>query len=47
VALAYLVNQPQQVIPIFGASSPARIEESVKAAALKLSADEIAALKIG
>ena len=47
VALAYLVNQPQQVIPIFGASSPARIEESVKAASLKLSPEEVAALKIG
>lgn len=45
VVLAYLVNQPQQVIPIFGASSPARIEESVKAAALKLSADELAELR--
>ncbi len=47
VALAYLLNQPQQVIPIFGASSPARIEEAVKAASLTLSADEVAALKIG
>ena len=47
VVLAYLVNQPGQVIPIFGASSPARIEESVKAAALKLSPEELAELKIG
>ncbi|ANI79801.1 MULTISPECIES: aldo/keto reductase [Sphingobium] len=47
VALAYLLNQPQQVIPVFGGSSPARIEESVKAASVKLSADEVAALKIG
>ena len=45
VVLAYLVNQPQQVIPIFGASSPARVEESVKAAALKLSAEELAELR--
>ncbi|NWK96108.1 aldo/keto reductase [Sphingobium lactosutens] len=45
VALAYLMNQPQQVIPIFGASSPARVEESVKAAALTLSADELAELR--
>ena len=45
VVLAYLVNQPGQVIPIFGASSPARIEESVKAASLKLSADELAELR--
>lgn len=47
VVLAYLVNQPGQVIPIFGASTPARIEESVKAAALKLSADELAELAVG
>jgi Predicted oxidoreductases (related to aryl-alcohol dehydrogenases) len=47
VVLAYLTNQPMQVIPIFGASSPARIEESVRAASLKLSADELAQLKVG
>jgi aryl-alcohol dehydrogenase-like predicted oxidoreductase len=47
VVLAYLVNQPGQVIPIFGASSPARVEESVKAAALKLSAAELAELAVG
>lgn len=45
VVLAYLINQPQQVIPIFGASSPERVEESVKAAGLKLSADELAELR--
>jgi len=47
VVLAYLVNQPGQVIPIFGASSPERIEESVKAASLKLSPEELAELKVG
>lgn len=47
VVLAYLVNQPGQVIPIFGASSPARIEESVKAAGLKLSPEELGELKVG
>jgi len=47
VVLAYLVNQPQQTIPIFGASSPARVEESVKAANLVLSAEELAALQVG
>lgn len=47
VALAYLVNQPQQTIPIFGASSPARVTESVKAADLKLSATELAELRVG
>lgn len=45
VVLAYLLNQPGQVIPIFGASSPARIEESVKAVSLTLSADEVAELQ--
>lgn len=46
VVLAYLLNQPQQVIPIFGASSASRVEESVKAADLALSADEVSALAI-
>jgi len=45
--LAYLVNQPQQTIPIFGASSPVRIADSVKAAAVKLSAQELAELRAG
>jgi len=47
VVLAYLVNQPRQVIPIFGASSPARVEESVKAASLKLSPAELVELTVG
>ena len=47
VVLAYLVNQPGQVIPIFGGSSPSRIEEGVKAASLKLSPEELAELKVG
>ncbi|MCP3735890.1 aldo/keto reductase [Sphingomonas sp. RP10(2022)] len=45
VVLAYLLNQPGQVIPIFGASSPTRVEESVGAAALTLTADEVAELR--
>jgi aryl-alcohol dehydrogenase-like predicted oxidoreductase len=45
VVLAYLLNQPQQVIPIFGGSSPARIEESVRAASLTLSPEELAELR--
>jgi aryl-alcohol dehydrogenase-like predicted oxidoreductase len=44
VVLAYLLNQPGQVIPIIGGSSPARIEESVGADGLTLSPDELAAL---
>jgi len=47
VVLAYLLNQPGQVIPIFGASSPARIEESIKATALTLSPAELAELAVG
>lgn len=47
VVLAYLLNQPGQTIPIFGASSPARVEQSVKAADLELSADELAELRGG
>lgn len=47
VVLAYLTSQPQQVIPIFGASSPARVDESVGAADLVLSVEEVAALAAG
>lgn len=47
IALAYLVNQPQQTVPIFGASGPARVEESIKAATVKLSAEELAELRVG
>ncbi len=47
VVLAYLVNQPQQTIPIFGASSPARIAESVKAASVTLSPEDLAELRVG
>lgn len=46
VVLAYLTSQPLQTIPIIGASSPAQIEESVAAAKLKLSAEELAALSV-
>ncbi|AXB80295.1 aldo/keto reductase [Novosphingobium sp. P6W] len=45
VVLAYLLNQPGQVVPIFGASSPQRVEESAKAADLKLSVEELAKLR--
>lgn len=45
IALAYLLNQPHQTIPIFGGSSPEQIVESVKAAQLVLSADDLAALR--
>ena len=45
VVLAYLINQPNQTIPIFGGSSPEQVVDSVKAAALVLSADELARLR--
>lgn len=45
VALSYLSSQPNQTIPIFGGSSPEQIEESVKAAALKLTREELAQLR--
>ncbi|BBF69688.1 aldo/keto reductase [Sphingomonas bisphenolicum] len=47
IALAYLMNQPQQVIPIFGASTPARIKDSVRAAAISLDATDLAELQAG
>jgi aryl-alcohol dehydrogenase-like predicted oxidoreductase len=45
VVLAYLLNQPHQTIPIFGGSSPEQVRDSVKAAALVLSAGELAELR--
>jgi len=45
IVLGYLVNQPLQTIPVFGASSPERVEEGVKAAKVKLSAGELAQLR--
>lgn len=44
VVLAYLTNQPNQTIPIIGAFRKEQLAETVKAAALKLSADEVKAL---
>lgn len=45
VVLAYLLCQPHQTIPIFGGASVAQIEDSAKAVALKLTADELARLR--
>ena len=44
VVLAYLLCQPHQTVPIFGARSPEQIEETVKAVDLKLSLQELAQL---
>lgn len=43
--LAYLLSQPNQTIPIFGASNPEQIEDSVKVTGLKLSQAELDQLK--
>lgn len=45
VVLAYLLNQPHQTIPIFGARSPEQVEDSVAAAALRLTPDELTRLR--
>jgi len=45
IVLAYLVNQPNQTIPIIGASRPDQIEESVKAVQVKLTTDELTQLR--
>jgi aryl-alcohol dehydrogenase-like predicted oxidoreductase len=47
IVLAYLISQPYQTVPIFGGSSPEQIEESVKAASLKLTPKELAQLRAG
>ena len=47
IVLAYLTSQPHQTIPIFGASSPDQVKDSVKAAALTLTGDELAQLRVG
>jgi aryl-alcohol dehydrogenase-like predicted oxidoreductase len=46
VVLAYLISEHLQTIPIIGASAPAQIEESVAAAKLKLSAEELVVLSV-
>jgi aryl-alcohol dehydrogenase-like predicted oxidoreductase len=45
VVLAYLVSQPHQTIPIFGSKSPEQMRESIRAASLKLTAEELAQLR--
>jgi aryl-alcohol dehydrogenase-like predicted oxidoreductase len=45
VVLAYLLNQPHQTIPIFGGSRPDQVRDSLKAADLVLSGDELARLR--
>lgn len=47
VVLSYIASQPLQTIPIFGGSSPAQMEDSIKAASLTLSIEELAALRAG
>lgn len=45
IALAYLLNQPHQTIPIIGATRPEQLQDSVKAADITLSPDELAQLR--
>lgn len=45
IVLAYLLCQPHQTIPVFGGSSPEQVSESVKAAALTLTPEEITELR--
>jgi aryl-alcohol dehydrogenase-like predicted oxidoreductase len=45
VVLAYLASQPNQTIPIFGASSPEQLADSIRAAKLTLDAGELAQLR--
>ena len=45
IVLAYLLCQPNQTIPIFCGSSPARVAEAVAATKVSLSADELAQLR--
>lgn len=47
VVLSYIASQPLQTIPIFGGSSPTQVEDSIKAASLTLSIEELAALRAG
>ena len=47
IVLAYLLNQPNQTIPIIGATRPEQLEESVKAVSVKLSSEELAQLRGG
>jgi aryl-alcohol dehydrogenase-like predicted oxidoreductase len=46
IVLAYLLNQPNQTIPIFGGSSPEQVAQSVKADGLALSSEELTQLKV-
>lgn len=47
VVLAYLLCQPNQTIPIIGASRPEQLRDSVKAVNVKLSSDELRKLAAG
>ena len=47
VVVAYLVSQPNQTIPIIGASKPEQLDESLKAVDLKLSSAELEELRAG
>jgi aryl-alcohol dehydrogenase-like predicted oxidoreductase len=45
VVLAYLLSQPMPTVPIIGCSRPEQLSESVQACAVRLDANELAALR--
>jgi len=45
VVLAYMTSQPLPTVPIIGCSSVAQLQESLKAAEIRLDADELQRLK--
>jgi aryl-alcohol dehydrogenase-like predicted oxidoreductase len=45
IALAYVLHQPDHVLPVVGTTSLAHLEEAVSAAEIELSADELAWLE--
>lgn len=47
IALAYLLNQPFQVIPILGTTDPQHLADAVQATAVRLTTEQIAWLRAG
>ena len=45
IALAYVLNQPEHVLPVVGTTTPAHLEEALAAADIDLSADELSWLE--
>jgi aryl-alcohol dehydrogenase-like predicted oxidoreductase len=45
IVLAYMTSQPLPTVPIIGCSSVAQLQKSMKAAAIRLDADELRRLR--